>query len=80
MKQILKTLFFLLLLALGGCKYNYIVVMPQKAENKPLNKIETNHSYPVPNQWNYIDIKRLTRISDSISNIINNQYRYEYSN
>lgn len=68
--MIMKTLILLLvLLTLSGCKttYNYIVITPAKEVKKP--DIKPN---PILDRWNYVDIKRLEMVSDSISNILNN--------
>lgn len=66
----MKTLILLFaLLTLFGCRttYNYIVITPAKETKKP--EIKPN---PIPDRWNYVDIKRLERVSDSIVNILKN--------
>lgn len=69
----MKTLILLLaLLILSACKtsYTYIVITPEKEVKKP----ELKQSYPFPDRWNYVDVKRLERVSDSIANLINKRY------
>ena len=66
----MKTLILLLaLLTLLSCKttYNYIVITPAKETKKP--DINPN---PTWDRWNYVDIKRLERVSDSIVKSIRN--------
>lgn len=66
----MKTIILLLVLfTLFGCKttYNYIVITPAKEVKKP--DIKPN---PVLDRWNYVDIKRLEMISDSIVKSIRN--------
>lgn len=66
----MKTLILLLaLLTLSSCKttYNYIVITPEKETKK--TDIKPN---PIPDRWNYVDIKRLERVSDSIVKSIRN--------
>lgn len=63
MKQKLKTLSILLLLGLGGCRYNYIIVNQAKEVKKP--EVKPN---PIPDRWNYPDPRELGIALDSIAN------------
>ncbi|MCM1031588.1 MAG: hypothetical protein NC410_09150 [Oscillibacter sp.] len=66
MKQTIKLLSLLLLLGLGGCKYNYIVVVPAKEIKKPeVNKMP---NYQALDRWNNTYLEELRQLSDSIAN------------
>lgn len=67
----MKPLLFIILLSLSSCRieYNYFIIPAHEKE-----KQEVKQSYPVPDRWNYVDVKRLERVSDSIANLINKRY------
>lgn len=71
MKRTLKIILLLLLLGLGGCKYNYIVVVPAKDVKKPEAKKIELPNYQALDRWNNAYLKELQQLSDSISKKLN---------